>query len=245
MQFNYAAPMYVAAGLAAVNFFFVWFFLPESRHPGTVTERSGIFPGLLQHVDARTFFWTLGGYFLVIVGFSIMTALFALLLFHRFGLSALHTGYILAGIGLIGVVIQGVLIGRLARRFGEPALAFAGSLLMAAGLVGLAWSPSVSWMLVAAAVTGMGNSLLMPSLSALASRSAAANWQGRALGVMQSSGSLARWAGPLLGGVLLSMQPSGETRFYAALPLGVAALFLIAAAGMVCVLRRGPEPVSR
>ena len=85
-------------------------------------------------------------------------------------------------------------------------------------------------MFIASAAVGIGNSLLMPTLSALASRSAESNWQGRALGLMQSSGSLARWIGPMLAGLLLSAQLHRGGGSYALWPLLVAAACLLAAA---------------
>ena len=237
VTFNYAAPMFIAAGLALANFFFVLFFLPESRGVEAIGKRSEpLFPHLLDHVERRTYAWSVASYFLVIVGFSMMTAIFALLLLHRFGLDALHTGYIFAGVGVLGVIIQGGLIGRLVRRFGEAALAFVGTIFMFAGLCGLALSPGVAWVFVATAAVGIGNSLLMPTLSALASRSADANWQGRALGVMQSSGSLARWVGPMIAGLLLSAQLHRGSGVYALWPLLASAACLFAAALAVSAL---------
>ena len=225
--FNYAAPMFIAAGLAFLNFVFVLFFLPESRPPtGGVPDRERLFPHLFRHVDPGTYLWSLCSYFLVIMGFSMMTAIFALLLLHRFSLDTLHTGYILAGVGVLGVVVQGGLIGRLVRKFGEPWIAFAGSTLMCAGLALLAFSLDVAWMFASTAAIGIGNSLLMPSLSALASRSAESSWQGRALGVLQSSGSLARCAGPLAAGILLGVQLDSGARPYAAWPLFASAIVL-------------------
>lgn len=235
--FNYAAPMYIAAGLAAVNVISVIFVLPESHHPGAAPgKREKLFPALFAHVEKRTFLWSVASYFLVIVGFSIMTSLFALLLNHRFGLDAKQTGYILGGVGIIGVIIQGGLIGRLVRRFGETRLALAGSVFMSAGLAWLALSASVPAMFAATILVGIGNSLLMPTLSALASRSAEAAWQGRALGVMQSGGSLARWFGPLIAGTLLSIPLAGAG--YAFLPIIVSAGVLVVAAGVIFGLNR-------
>lgn len=232
VTFNYAAPMYIAAGLALVNVLFVMALLPESHHPGAASGRSfRVFPGLFDHVRARTFFLSVLCYFLVIAGFSIMTSLFALMLNHRFALDARQTGYILGGVGLIGVIIQGGLIGKLVRRFGESPLALAGAFLMAAGLAALAVSGTVAFMIASTAVVGIGNSLLLPTLSALASRSADADWQGRALGVMQSGGSLARWFGPMVGGFLLGAAAPGQG--YAVLPLLVSAGVLVLAAGAV------------
>jgi MFS family permease len=134
------------------------------------------------------------------------------------------------------VIIQGGLIGRLVRRFGEPRLALAGAIGMGAGLAWLAVSASVGTMFGATILVGIGNSLLMPTLSSLASRSAEAAWQGRALGVMQSGGSLARWLGPLLAGVLLSVPLSGAA--YAFLPILVSAGVLVVAAGVIIGLNR-------
>ncbi|HEY5792660.1 MAG TPA: MFS transporter [Chthoniobacterales bacterium] len=229
--FNYAAPMFIAAALAFLNFLFVVFWLPESRPPGLIGEKGEpLFPGLLSHVSRRIYFWSLGSYFLVIFGFSMMTTVFALLLLHRFELDAMHTGYLFAGIGILGAFIQGGLIGRLVRRFGEARLAFFGCLSMGAGLAGLALSPDLKGLLLSSAVVGIGNSLLMPTLSALASRSADEQWQGRALGVLQSSGSLARWLGPLLAGALLGWPLAGGMGQYAFLPLIGAAAILGAAA---------------
>jgi Arabinose efflux permease len=235
--FSYAAPMFIAAGLAAFNVVLVILILPESLHPGKRTRgRERLFPTLFSHVERRTYLWCLASYFLVIVGFSIMTTLFALLLNHRFGLDAKKTGYILAGMGMIGVVIQGLLIGRLVRRFGESRLALAGAIGMSAGLAWLAVSAGLGSLLASSVLVGIGNSLLMPTLSALASRSAEAAWQGRALGVMQSGGSLARWLGPLVAGVLLGVPLAGAA--YAFLPILVSAGVLMVAAMVIAGLNR-------
>jgi len=235
--FNYAAPMFIAAGLALANFCFVTFLLPESLPPAARGRRSEpLLPHLFDHVERRTYAWSVASYFLVIAGFSMMTAIFDLLLFHRFGLDALHTGYILAGIGILGGIIQGGLIGRLVRRFGEAPLALVGAVFMCLGLCGLALSSGTKSMFAATAAVGIGNSLLMPTLSALASRSAEASWQGRALGVMQSGGSLARWVGPMVAGLLLSAQLHRGSGIYALWPLLASACFLFVAALALSVL---------
>jgi multidrug resistance protein len=243
VKYGFAAPMFIAAGLAAVNFVFILLFLPESRATAA-QARERIFPHLWKNVDTRAYLSSLLCYFLVIVGFSMMTTVFALYLHHRFSLDALHTGYILAGIGVLGVIIQGGLIGRLVKRFGEPPLTLTGALFMSAGLAGLAFAGSVPAMLMASAAVGIGNSLLMPTLTALASRSASANWQGRALGVVQSGGSLARWAGPVAAGVLLGASTGGGTS-YAFLPLIFSAGFAALAAVAVWFLWHRPSQGGR
>jgi MFS transporter, DHA1 family, tetracycline resistance protein len=245
VTFGYASPMFIAAGLAALNFFFVLGFLPES-HTTRSEKRARIFPELWENVNVQTYLFSFFCYFLVIAGFSMMTTIFALFLKHRFDLDARHTGYILAAIGIVGVIIQGGLIGRLVKRFGEASLALVGTLIMGAGLVGLAMSRQFSTMLAASAAVGVGNSLLMPTLSALASRSASAEWQGRALGVVQSGGSLARWFGPVIAGVLLGLPHGSSMSSYGFLPLIVSGGFLGAAAvAAFLLLQRTPRPVRQ
>ena len=91
-------------------------------------------------------------------------------------------------------------------------------------------------MVAATVAIAIGNSLLMPTLSALASRSADAGWQGRALGVMQSSGSLARWVGPMIMGFLLSAQLHRGGGVYGLWPLLASSAFLFAAAAALFAL---------
>lgn len=238
-KFNYALPMYIAAGLAAVNFFFVVFCLPESRVPGTKEEApEKLFPNMFSHIEASVYWRTLASYFLVIAGFSMMTTVFAQLLWYRYKLDVLHTGFVLGGIGILGVIIQGGLIGRLVRIFGEQRLALSGAFFMSFGLAALAFTEGMMGMILASAAIGIGNSLLMPTLSALASRSVEADWQGRALGVMQSSGSLARFLGPNLAGLLQAVQfrHAGASP-YAFWPILASALVVLIAAAAVVTIR--------
>jgi hypothetical protein len=110
---------------------------------------------------------------------------------------------------------------------------------MACGLAGLALVGGILPMLAAAAAVGVGNSLIMPSLSSLASRAADADWQGRALGVLQSAGSLARFLGPFTCGLLLAVEAGNSGKIpYGALPLATAAGILVVSVGIAWCLRR-------
>src|SRR6266446_6081554 len=68
-------------------------------------------------------------YFLSIVAFSIMTAVFSLFMMFRLGYDPWHSGWIFAFVGIISAVVQGGLIGKLVKRFGEPALVIVGGFL--------------------------------------------------------------------------------------------------------------------
>ncbi len=226
-----SAPFYFAAALAAVNALLVYFRLPESLEPEHRSQdrRRPHLTDLWRRVQGRAFRAIVGTYFISTVGFAMMTTLYALFASHRFGFDAVHTGYLFAFVGLIGAAIQGGLMGRLVARFGERLLASGGAVALAAGLFLLPLSRSLLHLLVASAVVAIGNSLMTPTLNALASRSADATWQGRAMGLMQSAGSLGRICGPLLAGWLLSFDLGGLVDNYARTPLWTSAALLLGA----------------
>ncbi len=234
--FGLHAPFLLAAVMALGNAGLIALLLPESlpveRRGGG--ERESVFE-VFRHADGRVYALATATYFCLIAGFSMMTTIYALFLLHRFGLDALHTGGMLAMVGLIGAFIQGGLIGRLVRRFGEARLATAGALVLTAGLFALPLVVGLGTLVLASAVVAIGNSLLMPTLSGIASRSVSEDWQGRALGLLQSAGSLARWIGPALAGWLLTFDLGRPIEDYARSPLwagaalvGVSVLFTLA-----------------
>ncbi|MEO8205654.1 MAG: MFS transporter [Chthoniobacterales bacterium] len=233
-NYGFGAPMYVAGALALMNTVLIFVILPESLPPELRGQKKQepTFPALFQHVNLRGYLSVIATYFCVITGFSIMTTLFALFVWHRFEMDEKHTGYIFALIGFIGALIQGGLIGRLVKRFGEARLATTGALILGISLFALPLSSSIAGMILVSCILAVGNSLLMPTLSGIASRSVDAAWQGRALGIMQSIGSLARWIGPLFAGWLLAFDLIRANKFYAQTPLWVGAFLL----GMAFIL---------
>jgi DHA1 family tetracycline resistance protein-like MFS transporter len=204
-------PFLFAGGLALANAVLLYFALPETvtpDHPARISAASGrgwnqLLGALRQPVLASV----LTIYFLGIVAFSIMTATFSLFMMFRLGYDAYHTGWIFAFVGVISAFIQGGLIGRLVKKFGEPLLIIIGALLFTASLVVVPLvkpSTGLITFLLIGAVTSIGQALSAPTLTSLASKSASAADQGSVLGVMQSVASLARAVGPSLAAVLIS-----------------------------------------
>ena len=137
-----------------------------------------------------------------------MTTSFALYTMERFGYDAEQNGYLFAYIGILSILMQGGIFGRLVHRVGEAPLVVAGSLLLAGSLfavpyVGPQWG-GLTGLLIGMACFGIGNSLASPALTSLASKAAPDHEQGKALGIMQSGASLARAIGPLIAGVLMN-----------------------------------------
>lgn len=196
-------PFLFAGGLAFANVILLYFTLPETvthDHPARVSAASG--RGWKQLVEALRqpqLAFVLTIYFLSIVAFSIMTAVFSLFMMFRLGYDPWHSGWIFAFVGIISALVQGGLIGRLVKRFGEPMLVIVGGFLFT---VSLFLSPFVGpslgllGILSIGGLSSIGNALSAPSLTSLGSKSAGAGEQGSVLGVMQSVASLARAVGP-------------------------------------------------
>jgi MFS transporter, DHA1 family, tetracycline resistance protein len=116
------------------------------------------------------------------------------------------SGYLFGCIGIMIVLIQGGMIGRLTRRYGELKLALTGPLITAAGLILIGLPISWSWpwtgFLLGGLLLAVGSGIFTPSMQSLISRHSAAHEQGEILGASQGMASLARAVGPLLAGLL-------------------------------------------
>ena len=205
-------PFIFAAVLCFANAMLLYFTLPETVTPDHPAKNSAARGRSLRQVmlslkQPRLAF-VLVISFLFIVAFSIMTTAFSLYTMFRFGYDAQHTGYLFAYVGLIAVIIQGGLIGRLVKRFGELPLVIVGALCFAISLFAVPFvgpaAGGLAALLVGGGVFSMGNSLATPALTSLASKSAGPAQQGVVLGVTQSTASLARAVGPSLAAILIS-----------------------------------------
>ena len=204
-----SVPFIFAGCLALLNAVLLYFVLPETvtpDHPARASAATGRWSQLLDALRKPRLAFVLAIYFLFITAFSIMTTSFALFTMYRFGYDAAHNGYLFMYVGVVGVIIQGMLIGKLVRRFGELALIITGALLFAASLFVLPLSgphTGLISIIVVGAAFAIGNSLATPSLQTLASKSVGRGEQGGVLGVTQSVASLARVVGPSISAALI------------------------------------------
>jgi DHA1 family tetracycline resistance protein-like MFS transporter len=248
--FSLAAPFYFAAGLAAVNAVALYFLLPESL---SEENRNRAVRASIAQIFKESGSWQLGAvfatYFFATVAFAMLTATYTLFSAQRFGLDAIHNGYIFASQGVIGVLIQGVLLGRLVKAFGEKLLAATGTFLLAVSMLALPMANSITILLLASAGIAIGNSFATPVLNGLASKSVSGAWQGRVLGVLQSVASLARIIGPALGGFLLTIDATKDISFYGRTPFWAGAGIMVIAFGLALTLHSAktstPETAAR
>ncbi len=204
-------PFLFAAALAFVNAIALYFFLPESLKKGAKKislSRMNRFTELFNALTDKKFRTITSIYFFVVVGFSIMTTSFSLYTMKRFGYDAEQNGYLFVFIGVLAVILQGGLVGKLSTKYGESKLVVAGCLMLTASLFAVPFvsreSGGLVGLLLGVALFSIGNSIASPALTSLASKNASDHEQGKALGVMQSGASLARAIGPVIAGIMLN-----------------------------------------
>jgi DHA1 family tetracycline resistance protein-like MFS transporter len=210
-RWGIGVPFFFAAGLALANAVLLYFTLPETvtkDHPARVSAARGRgWAQLVKSFSEPRLGFVLTIYFFFIVAFSIMTTSFSLYTMFRFGYDAQHNGWLFAYVGVIAVIIQGGLIGKLVKRFGELPLIIVGALFFAASLFAVPFvgpnNGGLLALLVGGGVFSLGNSLSAPALTSLASKSVGPAEQGSVLGVTQSVASLARAVGPALAALLI------------------------------------------
>jgi DHA1 family tetracycline resistance protein-like MFS transporter len=120
----------------------------------------------------------------------------------QFGWGPEQNGYLFAFVGLLSAVIQGGLIGPLARRFGEARLIIQGAAALAVGVLLIPFSHGLPLLLVAMVVAGYGFSIVSPSLTSLISLQVGDDEQGGIMGVTRSAATMARFLGPAWAGLL-------------------------------------------
>lgn len=145
--------------------------------------------------------------FLLILIFTISFALanfqaiFGFYMLKKFGYDPSEVGILVAVTGIVGVVVQGTLIGRLTNRFGEKKVVKGSLLLSAIGFLSMTFAFNYATVLLTISLFFLGNSLVRPSVNALLSKMAGQN-QGMVMGLNNSFLSLGNAIGPVLAGLL-------------------------------------------
>jgi multidrug resistance protein len=238
------APFWFAAilsGSAAVTLLAL---LPESDR--NVPQTKG--PLKAKELFEEAGSWKLGIitaiYFIAIAGFAIVTVIYPQVSDRRYGMNQSQISLVFVLMGLIGALIQGGGIGRLAKRFGDANLAVTGFAIMSVSMLAMPLATSLFEFILLSVGLAIGNSLSQPTINALASRGASATLQGRVLGVLQSAGSLGRVCGPILAGILLTGDHLRPREQYGNTPFLIGGIVIAVAFALSMTLRRAPATVD-
>jgi DHA1 family tetracycline resistance protein-like MFS transporter len=243
---GYRTPFFVAAGLCGLNAATAWWRLPETN---TSRRAAPLRRAPLRQTFTALTRWDQVSRLLVVsllggLAFAGFEATFSLVGVRRVDMTAAGAGVVFALLGVVLAVVQGGLVPRLLRGWGERRtvrLALALSVSAFALLL-----PPGGWALLVGGVVVLvvGQGLLSPSISSSLAALADPSARGATFGLNQSTGALSRLVGPVVAAWLFEVGGSGAP-FAWGLVLSAAALLATLAVRPVAAARpiSAPEPV--
>ncbi|KPU83780.1 MFS transporter [Marinosulfonomonas sp. PRT-SC04] len=199
--FGPRAPFYAAAALAAANFVFGYFILPETvtnaiRRPFEWRRANpfGAFKSISHLPKLKALMLV---HFLYSIAFFVYPAVWAYFTRERFGWDGLMVGYSLAAFGISIAVVQGGLIRVIIPRIGEAKTVLLGLALNMVAFLAMALITNGTIILLMTPLTALG-AITGPALLSIMSRAADDNQQGELQGVLASVSSIGMILSPLL-----------------------------------------------
>lgn len=225
---GYSTPAFVAAGLTFLNIISIYFWLPESlTHKDTdaakVSNRPGFTLGALIQALKRP----IVGPLLIVrfffgMAFATFQTIFALYAQYKLALTPQTVGYILAYVGVLSVLVQGVGIGLLIKKYTENQLIITGLWLMTLGLLGWAFTPNLPILLIVMLPLALAGGVLNTVINSSISKAVKVDEIGGMLGISASLESVTRVVSPTIGGYLLQQFGAWAPGIFSALIMSYA-----------------------
>lgn len=196
-------PFFIAGISSFITFLLVLFVLKESLAPEELGKQEKDKVSLRQHLSGPIGIL----YFLqLFVSLSLagLEATFAYFVAERAGLGTVELGYLFMIMGFAGALVQGGLVGRLTKRFGEPFVIQFGIIISAIGFGLILLIDDFLTSAIFLTIFGIGNGFIRPSVSALLTKRSNVG-HGSTTGLLSSFDSLGRIIGPPLGGWLFAI----------------------------------------
>lgn len=230
-SWGYNIPAFVAAGLAFINIFAMALWLPESlsdsrREQAAANKKPGItLSALKQAINRPVVGPLLMVRFFFGIAFATFQSIFALYAQYKLNLSSHTTGYVLAYVGLLSVLVQGVGIGILMKKFTENQLIISGLWLMTLGLLGWAFTPTLWVLLIVMIPIALSGGVLNTVINSAISKKVAPDEIGGMLGISASLESATRVISPSIGGYLLQQLGAWAPGIFSAILMSWAVSF--------------------
>ncbi len=221
---------YVAAGISIIDLILTFFLLPEpEKRSQAASERFSLEPAFyfetLNNAKLKT---SLLIFFMSTFAFANMEATIVLLTQQKFNFGPFENSMMFTYIGLLIVFVQGGMIHRLAKKYGEKHLIAVGTMLVSLGLLLIPFSPSVPnfiLLAIALALLAFGSGINNPSNQSLLSKLGSPEKIGGILGVGQSLSTLGRILGPIIGAAAFQYLGYASPYFIGAIVMVVAFIF--------------------
>jgi MFS family permease len=228
-KYGMTTPIYLAAVMSATSILCTATLLQGGRQSDHAFDDRGAAlhwktyakyftrPGLRERLLQFLFFIT--SFSLFISGFALFAERRFTYQGHPFG--PREIGYVFGYVGFLGIILQGGLIGRLVKRFGEASLVAAGFLALVVGYFGLGIATSFLVLMITGTLAAFGNGVIRPALTSMITQQAGRQEQGVVLGITQALMSMASVVAPIVAGLLIERQMLKEWAWVAA---GLAAI---------------------
>ncbi len=201
-SFGLAMVGFIAAGFSIVDLFLTFFLLPEpEKRSQAGQERFGLGPAFyFETLKDPKLSTSLLIFFISTFAFANMETTLVLLTNDRFKFTTNQNSWMFTYVGFWIVMVQGGMIHRLSKKYGEKKLIGVGSILVAIGLLLTPATVNIAVLAVALALLAIGSGINTPSNQSMLSRLAPPDQVGGVLGVGQSLSTLGRIVGPVVGG---------------------------------------------
>ncbi|MFC4319991.1 MFS transporter [Litchfieldia salsa] len=202
-QGSLQTPFLLAGTSALLTFFIVMLFLKESltleQRSSQSKKRVSLLKGLQGPVSTLYILQLF-----VSLSLSGLEATFAYFAFERANLGSVELGYIFMIMGFAGALVQGGLVGRLTKKYGEGKVIQLGIIISMIGFSLILLTDSFITAAIYLTIFGVGNGFIRPSVSSLLTKRSTTG-HGSTTGLLSSFDSLGRIIGPPLGGILYSV----------------------------------------
>ena len=207
--YGFSVPAFAAAGLSLISFLGVIFFLSESLSKEARVNLSQkvkqeiLLKNLVEALKRPKVGPLLQIRFFYGLAFAAFQSIFSLYAQYQLGLDAQKTGYILAYVGILVVLVQGAGIGWITKLADEKKLIFWSSILLAASLLAWGFTSSIPLLLVVLAPLALSSGILNTLLNSQLTKVVPPEEFGGTLGLSSSLESLTRVIAPSASGYLL------------------------------------------
>jgi len=229
--YGFWAPGFAAALLTLINLLFVLFFLPETNKnnrlnkPVTPNSTTGPKNKILDALKKPVVGSVLMIHFVVFLSFSAVPVIVPLLAIDYFAIGSTELAYVFIYIGIVQILLQSFVIGRLTSKFGEENLIVIGPVLMIAGLFSMPLIPNIIAFFASMTMIASGSGIMRTVVPSFLSRLTPADEQGGILGIASSILSIATVPGPLIGGFLFEVAGATAAFFGSSAILAVGLVF--------------------
>jgi multidrug resistance protein len=209
-QYGYQAPVFLAIALSALSIVATVALLPATERNVHAPKRFTIldweaYAGYFRRPELGSLLLQFFGYMFAFSAFMAGFPLFAERRFTWEGrpFGPREVGYVYGYLGVIGLIIQGGLIGPMVRAFGDWGLVRGGLVLSTVGLTLLGWTFGIGPLVVVMAVIAISTTVVRPAMTSILTQIAGRSEQGGVLGLTQALQSIAQIVAPALSGFII------------------------------------------